>query len=264
MSTKEKERAPEKLPNYYLALDILPGASHNEILHAYNRSKMTYSNGSLAAYGLIEGDSNKSILDEIEQAFAVLGNPGRRREYDLKMGYHTWTEEDEAAKASAGDDMGPGMVTTLKHASSSPRKEESSRPAPAEMPAPAAKVTSFVPRRASANSASTSAPLAPDFEANSEFEKQIEECKAVDGAFLKAVRIYRRMTTDQLAQRCKLSASHIETIENEDGASLHQPVYLRGHVYLMSQALGLPDPGMLAVTFLNRMRELGKLPKTPF
>jgi DnaJ-class molecular chaperone len=76
-------------PNYYLALDLTPGVTHNQILHAYNRSKQTYESNSIASYGLIEGDSAKSIIEEIEEAFAVLGNPTKRREYDQKMGYST-------------------------------------------------------------------------------------------------------------------------------------------------------------------------------
>lgn len=253
----------KNLPNYYLALDILPGASHNDILHAYNRSKKTYSAGSLASYGLVEGASAKSILDEIEDAFEVLGNPSRRREYDMKMGFETWTEDESASGRSALSADGlPSVITT-------PRMEE---PTPArETPMAAASAQSarqtvvpFASATPKPAPARATPMVSPDFEPNPEFESKIASCEAIDGAFLKAVRIYRRLSVDQLAERCKLSSSHISAVEDEDGSRFPQTVYLRGHVYLIGQALELPNPGGLAVTFIQKMKDQSKLAKGPF
>lgn len=230
--------------NLYLILDILPGASHNDILHAYNRAKMTYSAGSLASYSLIEEDSGDSILNEIEKAFEVLGHPSRRREYDIEMGFSTWADE------SSPKSGGPVLPSIL---SKEHRDPESSTAAPAKNASTPTKAKLEV----------LSAPVA-QFEANPEFEKKIQECTAIDGAFLRAVRIYRRMTPDQLANRCKLSAGHVLSLEEEEAGKLHHPTYLRGHVVMICGALDLPNPDALAKAFVSRMVSEGKTAKSIF
>lgn len=256
------EGRTRNLPNYYLALDITPGVSHNEILHAYNRSKKTYSNGSVASYGLLDVDSATSVLEEIETAFAVLGNPSKRREYDIRMGYKTWSEDGET---EAPEMESPAMITTLKHI-----QDEGARAAPraAEpVSSPREGVIKFAP---AAKKVTQSAPPASqrrvdsNFEPNPEFEKQIAECVSPDGAFLRAVRIYRRFSTEELASRCKLSSSHVDTVEGEDSERMPQSVYLRGHVLLICQALEMPEPEALARAYVARMKDQGKLPKGPF
>jgi len=221
--------------NLYLALDILPGASHNDILYAYNRAKMTYSAGSLASYTLLEDTATESIMDEIERAFATLGNPARRREYDLEMGFETWTEDSSRE------------VRSQLIASITSRKDKEGNTG-ALPPARAASILEVV----------------PDFQANPEFEDKIKNCNEVDGAFLRAVRIYRQMSPEQLASRCKLSASHVHSIEEEDSSKLHHPVYLRGHVSMMCRALGLPDCEGLGRKLVHRMQGEGKLSKSQF
>jgi hypothetical protein len=104
----------------------------------------------------------------------------------------------------------------------------------------------------------------PEFEPNTAFEEQISANRELDGPFLKAVRVYRRLSPERLAELCKLSAKHVESIENEDGANLHQPVYLRGHVAMICQALQIPEPNAQATFYVNRMKALGKLPKSPY
>lgn len=242
-SDKKKNTMAKAKSNLYLILDILPGASHNDILHAYNRAKMTYTAGSLASYSLIEDDSGESILSDIEKAFEVLGHPSRRREYDIEMGFNTWADE------SSPKSGGPVLPSILS-------KEH--RESDSETSAPAAKAP---PTKAKLEV--LSAPVT-QFEPNPEFEKKIEECTQIDGAFLRAVRIYRRMTPEQLANRCKLSAAHVLSLEEEESGKLHHPTYLRGHVVMICQALELPNPDTLAKAFVARMLAEGKTSKNIF
>ena len=279
MSASQERRS---LPNYYLTLDLMPGASHNEILHAYNRSKKTYSEGSLASYGLLEGNAGQDILREIEDAFVILGNPSRRREYDMKMGYQTWTEEGQEnnngfaasnhsmmktlsqAVEDRPQDLHSAPVHQMSgqmHSGQSGTSSSGSSQQPFKPSSNYSNKSAFTPTPSSSVKMKSSFE---NFEPNPEFEKQIQECKDPDGPFLKAVRIYRRLSEVQLAERCKLSASHIQAVENEELTPSHQPVYLRGHVYLMCQALEIPEPGDLASSYVRRMRDLGKFPKTPY
>jgi hypothetical protein len=231
-----------KSSNHYSVLDIRPGATHNEILHAYNRAKNTYSSGSLASYSLLEDDTNSSILQEIEEAWSILGNPARRREYDLAMGLATWVEESVPASRIEGVAAAPNVTPFAM-----PKPVLSSAPKSSD----AAPVVT--PRATAVEARATS------FEPNPDFEARIKSCDSVDGAFLKAVRIYRRFTVDSLAQRCKLSSTHIVSVEEEDASRFHQAVYLRGHVYLICQALDLPNPDRLAKGFVDKLNSEGKL-----
>jgi hypothetical protein len=259
-----KEEKPLGGPNFYQTLDIIPGASHNEILHAYTRAKMAYSKDSLASYSILDEESKSSLLEEVEKAFAILGNPAKRREYDLKMGFQTWSEGDShSANGSSDSQMPPHMYTQR-----------------AEAPGPSSRVSQGLTRNAAQVDRSASQSRAeatvhvlhkvaapessPDFEANPDFEQKIAECTMVDGAFMKAVRIYRRLTQEQLANRCKLSTHHVITIEEEDAERMHAAVYLRGHVATLCYMLGLPNSEEIAKTYVARMRNLNKLPKNTF
>ncbi len=251
------------MPNHYLTLDILPGASQNEIHHAYKRAKMTYSSGSLAAYSLLEDDNNEQIMTEIELAYEVLSNPAHRREYDLRMGFNTWTEEEVARNfarpsvASGTEDMGgdenPFEEITYEKPSVSSVASASVAPTAAkadEAKKPHVRVVKS---------------LGDDdirFVANPEFEAKIEACEELDGAFVRAVRIYRQMTVEQMAARSKISPSKITAIEEEDLAAFYsQPVYLRGHVAILCRVLNIPNGEELARKFSERMKSEGKIPK---
>jgi hypothetical protein len=233
-----------------LVLDLSPNASHNEILHAYTRAKMTYGSGSLASYSLLEEEDRATMLVEIEKAFEILGNPSKRREYDLKMGFESGKVHHES---------GP-VEPQIRSRSNEPAPQAAPPVLPAEglaAPKPSPK-TNVTPIRARPEA------VRPDYEPNPEFEKKIAECESLDGAFLKAVRIYRSLSPEQLAALCKLSQSHILSVEDEIAANFPQAVYLRGHVLLICRALELPDPDKLAKTYIERMKSQGKLAKSLF
>ena len=258
---KQKSRV-----NYYLALDIMPGATHNEILHAYNRAKNTYSNGSLASYSIMEDESNGSILEEIERAFAVLGNPSKRREYDMDMGYNSWVDENSTprtdnSRASITSQVRPTIASRVPSSNEVLPDDDSD----AVLKTPALSSSpSVIPIRQPSAPAAVRQVFGGEFEPNTEFEKKIAETTEADGAFFKAVRIYRCYTPEALALRCKLSTSHVLTIENEDAASLPAPVYLRGHVFLIAQSLDLPHAERLAKSYVDRMLSSGKMHRKTF
>jgi curved DNA-binding protein CbpA len=352
------QQSSKERVNLYLVLDLMPGASHNEILHAYNRAKNTYTGGSLAGYSLLDSDSAEGILEEIEKAYSILGNPSKRREYDLEMGYHTWNEEKSADSKktqstkdtnsghSAHSGLAPvvrsrgstifesqsessniGIALTALSQDRESRNFGSGRSSQesgvsnstelleksgsreivnevnaARIDAILEKVVesqndktespsrTVIPMKApSANAASSASsstvrnrdnftkrmnpqnanPVASSentqtqegrFEPNREFEDQIKNCSTVDGAFLRAVRVYRGFSVEALAHRTKLGPSHVMAVENEGGdMELPAPVYLRGHVFLLCQTLGLPNPQKLATGYIDRLKVQGKI-----
>lgn len=248
------------LPNYYLTLDILPGSSQNEIHHAYKRAKMTYSSGSLAAYSILEEENNSKVLEEIETAYTVLSHPSHRREYDIKMGFSTWIDEtNQDSKGHYKELNRPTILSNSKEDEGlkNPFEEinyDTSNSSPTKLHSKETKKSPIhvvVPVKD-----------AMHFEANPDFEERIRNCEILDGAFLRAVRIYKKVTVEQLANRCKLAPSRIQAIEEENLANLYvQAVYLRGHVAIICGELGIPNSESLAKGYLDRMRSESKLPK---
>jgi len=253
------------MPNHYLTLDILPGASHNEIHHAYKRAKMTYSSGSLAAYSILEDENNESILREIETAYEVLSNPSHRREYDLKMGFNTWTEEQNAKEETRSysrpsvSSQDSGNVDASEFEGGENAFQKSS------IAAPTMGTASRVEDMRRSHVRVVKAETDDDefrFVANPDFESKIQACTHLDGAFLRAVRIYKQISIEQLAARSKISPSKITAIEEEELENVYsQTVYLRGHVSIISRVLNIPNSEELARQFADRMRDEGKIPR---
>ena len=230
---------PEKKEkNHYLILDLSPGVTQNAILHAYNRAKATYSSNSLAAYSVMGDEENAGILEEIEEGYRVLGNPSKRREYDVRMGFDTWGGAPEERTHNYSDFVqrsGVSVATTAaQNAAANEKKKHLS-----------------------------AVPALPESAKNSDFEKEISEVKELTGAFLRSVRIYRQLSQDQLAALCKLSVTNLVYLEDENGEEMSHPTYVRGHVMLICQTLGLPDPGALAKSFIARMKSAGHFGSTP-
>jgi len=223
----ESNKAGKKERNLYLVLDLSPGVTQNEILHAYNRAKTTYSENSLAAYSLMDEGDSISVMDEIEEAYNVLCNPSKRREYDVRMGF----EPGKAEEKSSYTEFATRAGLTSK------QEEKKSH-------------LSAVPKMN---------PL----DLNPEFEKEIEEITELSGEFLRSLRLYRKISQDQLASMCKLSVTNIAAVEDEDPQSLSHPTYVRGHVVLMCQSLQLPNHNELAKSYISRLKESGFFSSTP-
>lgn len=75
--------------NYYEVLDVKPDASQGEIRQAYLRSKSAYGRDSAALYSLFDEHQTRHIIETIEQAYLVLSNPEKRKEYDRVHGFLT-------------------------------------------------------------------------------------------------------------------------------------------------------------------------------
>ena len=72
--------------NYYDILEITTEATDKEIQEAYRRAYNSYAGDSVAMYSLMTKEECEEILQQIEEAFSVLGEPQKREEYDLVRG----------------------------------------------------------------------------------------------------------------------------------------------------------------------------------
>jgi curved DNA-binding protein CbpA len=87
--------------NFYELLEVSPRASASDILHAYELAKRTYGADSLATYSLFTSDDRQQVLAKIEEAYRVLSNPDRRREYDRWLDTRAAPPAGEADRVSA-------------------------------------------------------------------------------------------------------------------------------------------------------------------
>src|SRR5208282_2188730 len=69
---------------YYELLEIETSASQEEILKAYNRARATYGHNSPALYSLFNKEEAQDLLRLIDEAYGVLSNQFKRKQYDAK------------------------------------------------------------------------------------------------------------------------------------------------------------------------------------
>ncbi len=67
---------------YYEILEVAPDATRREIQQAYEHSKDTFQNDSVAVYSLFSQTEMKKIQSAIEEAYRVLMDESLRKEYD--------------------------------------------------------------------------------------------------------------------------------------------------------------------------------------
>lgn len=97
-------------PTYYELLDVPPGATAREIERAYRIARETYRPGSPALYSLLDEAEAARILARIEEAYAVLSDPARRRAYDERLAREGRSPRRAAAEgtpSSGGAARGP-------------------------------------------------------------------------------------------------------------------------------------------------------------
>ncbi|MBX9766448.1 MAG: DnaJ domain-containing protein, partial [Bdellovibrionales bacterium] len=70
---------------YYEVLEVSPSASREEIMKAYQKAKGAYSPNSPALYSVFSKEEADQLLKIIDEAYSVLVNQEKRREYDQNL-----------------------------------------------------------------------------------------------------------------------------------------------------------------------------------
>ncbi len=84
-------------PDHYKVLSIAPGASAQEIKRAFRRLAFQYHPDRNQA----DQETNKR-MQEINEAYATLSDPMKRREYDLPRGYCIVPKFKKGSKVTVG------------------------------------------------------------------------------------------------------------------------------------------------------------------
>ena len=114
---------------------------------------------------------------------------------------------------------------------------------------------SVAPQRATSASAAALALL------QAELAREINAETQFSGSLLRKVRESQGIELSDIAQRTKISVTHLAAIENEAPGDLPAPVYVQGFVQTVAKFLKL-DPAQVSKTYMRRMREgAGAAPK---
>jgi flagellar biosynthesis protein FlhG len=110
------------------------------------------------------------------------------------------------------------------------------------------------PRFAALPERGASASLAELELLQAELAREINSETQFTGALLKKVRESQGVELVDIAQRTKISVTHLSAIENENARDLPAPVYVQGFVQTVAKVLKL-DPAQVSKTYMRRLRE---------
>jgi curved DNA-binding protein CbpA len=220
--------------NYYEVLEIPTNASPQDIESAYVRARNAYSGDSVALYSLMTKDECDNVLDQIEEAYSVIGFPEKRREYDRLRGFNM---SGFAQTTYAAQDQGLSAFERPKEAAVQYEDFGSNL-----IEAKVSKITA-------------QKKFGLEYDENAEFEKQIAESTDFTGLFLKKIREYKNVSIERMAEMTRISKTHITALENEDLPKLPADVYVRGYVYQYAKVLKL-NPDTVAASFLLHFKKL--------
>lgn len=241
--------------NYYEVLEVSTNSTLQDIHNAYVRAKNAYSGDSAALYSLMSQDECDKVLEQIEEAYSILGIPDKRREYDKVRGLNqTHTPEGFVEEISKKPDYKPqhSLTDLLQETSNNHEdivqekalKEEFKyqQEHSAKTQASVSKVQAFK-------------KFGLTYEEDSSFEQEIENCTVFTGDFLQKVREYKKVTIERMAEMTKISKTYIRNIEGDEFSKLPADVYTRGFVYQYAKCLKL-NPDLVASSYIHNLRQL--------
>jgi DnaJ-class molecular chaperone len=251
--------------SYYEVLDVSFNANPEIIRTAYIRAKNAYNRDSLATYSLFDREESKRILNEIEEAYAVLSDSEKRRQYDESHGivssesvYEAYHRGNHAVAAFAR----AAMTNEESHTGNfsfenDPFRKQADRAAN-EKPAAAAELTPVERLKNLQEIGQTAAgarnyQLSRTHETSPEMEEKIKKCENVNGAWLRSVREYKRVSADEIMNVLKISKNYLIALEEDDVTRLPANVFVRGFVIQYGKALKL-DHDKLTASYMEYLR----------
>lgn len=116
------------------------------------------------------------------------------------------------------------------------------------------------PRVSVAPQRSTSASAAELAMLQAELAREIDGETQFTGTLLRKVRESQGIELADIAQRTKISVTHLAALEAESAADLPATVYVQGFVQTVAKFLKL-DPAQVSKTYVRRLRETAAAPK---
>lgn len=244
----------EDKKNYYDVLEVSTNSTLHEIHNAYVRSKNAYSGDSAALYSLMSNDECENILNQIEEAYSIIGVAEKRREYDQARGFnqnHTpegFTEEF-LSRPNYAPQKKLDELSDNNHGHEELLREKAQRAEFQHKQEHSPKNQTEVSKIQAVNKFGLS------FEKDDQFEQEIENTTQFTGEFLNQIREYKKVTIERMAEMTKISKTYIRNIEGNEFSKLPADVYTRGFVYQYAKCLKL-NPDLVATSYIQHLREL--------
>jgi cytoskeletal protein RodZ len=84
-------------------------------------------------------------------------------------------------------------------------------------------------------------------------EERIKKCENVTGAFLRTIREYKKVSSDEIMNILKISKNYFTALEEDDISRLPANVFVRGFVIQYAKALKL-DHEKIANAYMDYLR----------
>lgn len=241
--------------NYYEVLEVETNSTLQEIHNAYVRAKNAYSGDSAALYSLMTQDECDQILNQIEEAYSILGTAEKRREYDKVRGLN-----QSHTPEGFGEQIQSETVYSKPQAQF--QEEEKKHQEHQEIAQQNALKEEFryQQEHSAKNESSVSKiqaykKFSLSYNQDSSFEQEIENATSFTGEFLQKIREYKDVTIERMAEMTKISKTYIKNIEADEFSKLPADVYTRGFVYQYAKCLKL-NPDVVAKSYIHNLRQL--------
>lgn len=199
--------------DYYAVLEVTPGATQESIYSAYQNAQATYSLKNPEILKIFSQDEALAWIELIEEAYAVIGSPNSRRQYDLE---------------SQGT-----FQTALPSFDLSNKTDHIRTPAIEEQELPAG----FAKTKIS------------QYQVVAAMEEAIAKQELFDGLFLKKVREYKNVDLKEFSKITCIAIRHLYAIENNNFSVLPAGVFVRGYIIQYCRHLDL-DEKLVAPSFM--------------
>lgn len=243
--------------NYYEVLEIPMGATPQEIERAYTRARNAYSGDSVALYSLMSQAECDAILNQIEEAYAILGFPEKRREYDRVRGFNHGPrnpfEDSMASTAHINHHVEKPVA-----AAAQPRQDDfRDSQLPAQEARPNFQYEDYGSNLQEAKVSKVQAlkKFSLDYTVDPSMEQKIEQSTEFTGPYLRQIREYKNVDMARLVEMTRISRTHLEAIESDNIAKLPADVYTRGFVAQLAKVLKL-NPDLVATSYLHHIKRL--------
>lgn len=204
---------------HYDVLNIPFTADSEQIRAAYYEQLSIYDTDSLITYSLLSKSERQTILDRFQEAYKVLMNADRRKEYDkcLKDAGHV-----NSANGEKRDRHQSKPVFSMYDGETIRQTEKNIRQKQVEMDIRS---------------------LKDDLHART----------ALSGADLKSVRTALHLELDEIFAVTRIPVSVLKAMEADVIQKLPSAVYLKRHIKQYADCLGL-DPSVILPAYLNYLK----------
>ncbi len=236
--------------NYYDILEIPVSASQDDIQRAFMRAKNAYSGDSAALYSLMSEHESKEILDQVEEAYSILGVPEKRKQYDKNRNLGDFAKVKELPSWARNNVALQEAQVNKAEVHSFPASEKFAQESLGEKDFQLKQ--NHKEQEFSKISALKKYQLS--FERDPDFEREIEQQREFDGPFLRKIREYKNVSLERMAEMTRVSKNYLRGIEAEEWTNLPAAVYVRGFIFQYAKCLKL-NPDFVATSFLHQLKK---------